>query len=125
MKIKLEDVLEFTPWGQGIYLSSAKEYINNLLDGARPESNSEWVGEVGERLKKIPVTLLSVHGFDGHYGFSQVVKFEDEKENIYTWFTAVEIKIEPGEQCLLTGTVKKHDEYKGEKTTVLTRCKLD
>ena len=32
--------------------------------------------------------------------------------------------IESGKTYTITGTVKEHKEYKGEKETVLTRCKL-
>lgn len=124
IKVNVEDCFGFSAWGEGRYLPTAKNFIDNLLDKAKDKSNSEWVGEVGDRVKQLPVTLISIYGYDGRYGYSQIVKFKDENENIFTWFTAVKINIEIGDSCFLTGTIKKHDEYKGEKTTVLTRCKL-
>lgn len=125
VKINVEDCFAFSAWGDGRYLATAKDFIDNLLNEAKGPSASEWVGEVGERLKKIPVTLVGVYGFDGKYGYSQVVKFQDENGNALTWFTAVHISVQVGDSCLLTGTVKKHDEYKGEKTTILTRCRIE
>ena len=125
VKINVEDCFAFSAWGEGKYLTTAKEFVDNLLNEAKEPSVSEWVGEVGERLKKIPVTLIGVYGFDGKYGYSQVIKFQDENGNTLTWFTAVHISVQVGDSCLLTGTVKKHDEYKGEKTTILTRCRIE
>jgi len=113
-----------TAWGDMNPLPGTQSKVDSIIEAAKPASVSEWVGEVGKRLKDIPVTLVSVHGFEGKYGYSQVVKFEDENKNIYIWFTGVEIKVEPGESCFLTGTVKDHSEYKGERSTVLTRCKI-
>lgn len=113
-----------TAWGDMRPIDGVQAKVDSLINGAKPKSTSEWVGEVGKRLYDIPVTLLFVYGFEGRFGYSQVVKFADEDENIFTWFTDAEIKIEVGESCLLTGTVKEHSEYKGEKTTIMTRCKL-
>ena len=53
-----------------------------------------------------------------------VALFEDENGNILQWWTADEIKAEVGDQVLLTGTVKAHDEYKGVKSATVTRCKI-
>ena len=40
------------------------------------------------------------------------------------WFTTANIKIKVGEKGILTGTVKKHDIYKNNKITIVTRCKI-
>lgn len=120
----VEEFYQLTAWGTYTMLSDAESKVESIFEANRPASTSEWVGEVGKRVYDIPVTLVSVYGFEGRYGYSQVVKFETAEGDVLTWFTGVEIKIEVGESCLLTGTVKKHDEYKGEKTTVMTRCKL-
>ena len=64
-------------------------------------------------------------GFDGMYGWTSVVTFEDEDENIFVWFTSKELSIAIGENVTLTGTVKEHKTYKGVKQTILTRCKID
>ena len=44
-----------------------------------------------------------------------LVKWLDNGE----WFCPTE-----GDRITLKGTVKAHEEYKGEKQTVLTRCKI-
>ena len=125
VKIKVEDCFGFSAWGEGRYLLTAKEYIENLLNEAKEPSASEFIGEVGERLKKIPVTLVSKYTYEGRYGMSQVVKFQDENQNLLTWFTAVHIPFENGDSCLLTATIKGYNEYKDEKSTIITRAKLE
>lgn len=125
IEVNFNDIAEWSAWGQAHYLSTAKEFINNLLDEAKAPSASEWIGEIGERLKKIPVTLVGKYSYEGRYGMSQVIKFQDENQNLLTWFTAVYIPYEIGDSCLLTATIKEHSEYKGEKSTIITRAKLE
>jgi hypothetical protein len=41
-----------------------------------------------------------------------------------TWFASKGV-LQEGDTVLLTGTVKKHDEYNGQKQTIMTRCKTE
>lgn len=111
-------------------------------------SCSEWQGQIKERLKNLKLTLIFKTQFEsqrpakyrGWYDETRwFYSFKDEQGNIFTWtasspagikhntedgcfdyFTPLEI----GNICILTGTVKEHKEYKGDKQTVLTRCKI-
>ena len=123
-KVHWSEFYSTTAWGDMHPLPNAQKKVDTLINGEEEFSTSEWVGEVGEKIKMLPVTLIGVYGFQGRYGYSQVVKFKDEDGNVLTWFTAVNIPVEIGSSCLLSGTIKNHDEYKGEKTTILTRCKI-
>lgn len=123
-KMHWTEGFQTTAWGDMHPISGIQAKVDALINDAKPQSNSDWVGEVGKRLHDIPVTLVSIYAFEGRYGLSQVVKFVDENQNILTWFTSVEIKLEVGDSCFLSGTVKEHSEYKGERNTVLTRCKI-
>ena len=90
-----------------------------------PETcNSTYVGEIGERLRDIPVVVCNIGGFDSPYGYKWVYTFEDEEGNRYTWFTTSQQAISIGSSVGLTGTIKGHVEYKGVETTQLTRCSL-
>lgn len=130
IKMRLEECAETCAWGTANYFPGVKNKVEDALKKARPriDINSEWVGEIGERLKEIPVTLSFVRGFEGHYGFSQVVKFQSEKGNYFTWFTAVDLSsYEMGDKLLLSGTVKDHIEDKymnNAHVTLLSRCRL-
>lgn len=102
----------------------AVEVVKRAKEAARPESLSEYVGEIKERLRDISVVYESRHTFEGFYGTSTVYTFKLD-ENVLTWFTSgkgVPAGIEIGDFVLLTGTVKEHKEYNGVKQTILSRC---
>ena len=125
VKVHWSDFYSTTAWGDMHPLPDAQKKADAMIKGDEEEEvPSEWIGEVGDRLKELPVTLVGVYGFNGRYGYSQIIKFKDENGNILTWFTAVNITVEVGAKCLLSGTIKKHDQYKDQKTTIVTRCKL-
>ncbi len=116
---------------------------------AEMAARSTYQGEVGKRQDW---TLKLTKKFDlgpGDYsreGESRFLfAFEDEAGNRFTWFSGnagvyktIEIMsadahalpydvfepYEEGKTYVVRGTVKRHDEYKGIKQTVLSRCKL-
>lgn len=102
-------------------LEGAAEFVERNMTPAA-NTDSQFVGEIKERLRDISAVVVSKFSFDGSYGTTNVIKFEDTNKNLYTWFTTSYQDIAVGDPCLLTGTVKDHKEYKGEKTTVLSRC---
>ena len=126
VEITLDKVAEIGAWGEGCYRPNARTFVDDMLKNCRPieESTSEWLFEEKERFYDYAVVLKSVRGMETRFGWTQLVKFEDANGNILQWWTAVEIKAEVGDQVLLTGTVKAHDEYKGVKSTTVTRCKI-
>lgn len=126
VEITLDQVAEIGAWGEGFYRPDARTFVDDILKNCRPaeESTSEWLFEEKERFYDYAVVLKSIRGMETRFGYTQLVKFEDINGNILQWWTAVEIKAEVGDQVLLTGTVKAHDEYKGVKSTTVTRCKI-
>jgi hypothetical protein len=91
---------------------------------------SEHVGEVGVRFgsgkgKKAiaPLCLIveRVIPCDGQYGTTYITMMRDAYGNSFKWF-ASGVCLETGETYNIAGTVKAHDEYKGNKQTVLSRC---
>lgn len=117
-------LFELMAYGDFVPFPDTQSKIDGFIQDAMPESTSQYVGEIGDRLKKIPVTFVRRHGFTGAYGYTEVLSFKDEKGNSLSWFTSVNPDIEPNTKCILSGTVKKHEEYRGEKITYLTRCRL-
>ena len=126
VEINLDQIAEIGAWGEGYYKPDARTLVDDVLKNCRPieESTSEWLFEEKERFYDYAVVLKSVRGMETRFGWTQLVKFEDANGNILQWWTAVEIKAEVGDYVLLTGTVKAHDEYKGVKSTTVTRCKI-
>jgi hypothetical protein len=75
-------------------------------------------------LRAEPVVLDFVHGFDTAYGYTTILKFRTADGAVLVWFASSTSigRADVGKAYALTGTVKKHDDYKGSKQTTLTRC---
>lgn len=84
-------------------------------------SKSEYIGEIKERLRDMKVTLTGSRGFQSMYGYTIVYTFV-YGDNVLVWMTTSEQNIEVNHEYLLTGTVKKFEEYNGVKQTHLSRC---
>ena len=113
--------------------------IDAWIDEVPDTSDSQWVGEVKERIERV-VTYLG-HSFYERRSFSgygmdtvNIHRFSDDEGNLLVWKTTACLErvdedgflasIERGTRLTLRGTVKAHDEYRGTKQTVLTRCKV-
>lgn len=90
---------------------------------------SKHVGKIGERLSIKGTYQRSGSweqaSFSGYGTVTMYVHtFKDADGNVFTWKTQNTIGFEYGECVNLIGTVKDHTEYKGERQTALTRCKV-
>ncbi len=83
---------------------------------------SEYVGEVKERIE-FEAEVTGVYGTEGFYGHTDIVKFKDAANNQFTWFASDYTDLKRGDRMTIKGTVKKHEDYRDVKQTVLTRCK--
>jgi hypothetical protein len=83
---------------------------------------SKHLGTVGERQEFGTVTLTRVVDSESEqWGVSHGHFFTDVEGNILVWWTSSK-RLDVGTTYTLRGTVKKHDDYKGTKQTVLSRC---
>lgn len=120
--VSFDEVAEwYEEEGCAYYKDGAKDLIDKKIALVQGPSLSEYVGEVGERLRNLTAIYKSSRGFVGKYGWTNIHTFQIG-ENILVWFTAKECQLERGEIVDLTGTVKKHEEFRGVKTTQLSRC---
>jgi hypothetical protein len=99
------------------------EGIERKRREAESAIESTYFGEVGKRYD-IAGTVERVHYIEGQYGVSTLVCFVDANGHRYKWFASGSKDFKVGAVVALKGTVKKHEEYKGAKETVLTRCKV-
>jgi hypothetical protein len=92
---------------------------------ARPVCDA-YVGTVGKR-ETWDVTLDFVTGYDTAYGYTTVLKFRTPEGACIVWkATSTDLaRDDVGKAYKLTGTVKKHDEYKGAKQTMVSRCRAE
>jgi hypothetical protein len=85
---------------------------------------NDWNGEIGDKLE-LTVTLKSIRFLDSEWGVTDLYTFVGDDGRAYKWFSSRTIFTEVSEDSMrIKGTVKKHDEYKGHKATVLTRVKV-
>jgi hypothetical protein len=106
------------------YLDREAELNQKKADDA--VKSREWVGEVKVRQDFTGLTVQFMKYFEGRYGTTTLIAFEDEPGNLIRWFASVEIDdIDKGDVVDLKATVKKHDDYKGVKQTLITRAKIN
>ena len=124
VEVSLEDICEWSAWGEAHYLTSAQDFVNKLICPAEDETTpSEWVGTIGEKYLDT-VTFVRKGWCDTRFGGSNIYSFKDEAGNELTWFTSTLLDKEVGEVFKIRGTIKSHNEYKGKKSTILTRVKV-
>lgn len=133
--LKAEDVPEN---GLGMVVS-AVPYYNNLIARdveQRKTSNSEFVGNVGDKLTIDIATVKLVNIYDGYYGSTWRYQIVDAHGNVFMWdasspmWDTVCVEDSPkgdvieGLPLQIKGTIKKHDEFRNIKQTWLTRCRV-
>ena len=99
-----------------------KEYRDKM------NASKVFIGDLGMKID-LEVTFMYSINFETSYGVMYIYKFEDEARNTLIWKTSINFrriddKINRGSTVRLKGTIKEHNVYKGEKQTVLTRCKV-
>ena len=96
-----------------------KKVVESLM---YEESDSAYVGEIGNRLE-LEITVTASRKMNGYYGETTVHYMEDNSGNQYLWNTASK-SWEAGEKYHIKATVKDHKIIHNVKTTILTRCAL-
>lgn len=91
---------------------------------AKASVNSVYQGTVGERLRGLRLTVKTVRYIDGQFGLTTLFILNDAAGNSFKWFCSTGCQGEVGDTLVLDGTVKKHEEFNGLKSTVLTRCSV-
>jgi len=85
-------------------------------------SKSEHVGALKERLE-FDVRVIGKRWVEGYYGSSALIRMLDANDNLFVTFASGnfgdDVNIE--DKVTIRGTVKKHDEFKGVKQTILNR----
>jgi hypothetical protein len=95
----------------------------NLHKKREENGVSSHVGQINERIDLI-VTLKNIHETETQYGLSFIHKFVTDEGNALTIFASKPL-CGSGERVKMRATVKRHDEYKGVKQTVLNRPKIE
>jgi len=117
-------VCEGRDMGLGASIVSAyQRHLNSLRMkelAARRGEVATHVGTVGDR-SLFNLHVENVITCDGQYGTSYLHILGDKDMNCFKWFSSG-TTLETGKDYLLKGTIKKHDEYRGVKQNLLSRC---
>jgi RecJ-like exonuclease len=85
---------------------------------------SEFVGEIGDKISA-DVEVIGSKKVSGFYGPTLFVRMVDTDGNTFTTFySGYNAEPEIGDKISISGTVKKHDIFKGWKSTILKRVKF-
>lgn len=111
---------------------AAEEKAMAEAEAAR-KAISQYVGEVGKKVE-LQVTFEYEAEYQTKFGWTSVFGFKDANGNKIVWKTSSvpmvldkdgnDVTIGKGDKVTIKGTVKEHSEYREEKQTILTRCKL-
>lgn len=124
VKFKLDELYTISAWGKGTQNADAEDIVTRRVAELNGSADREWYGEVGDKINDLLVTLVFKGEFESRFGLTNILKFEDAEGHLFTWFTTTIRDEEIGSALYLSGTIKEFSEYKGEKSTVLTRCKI-
>lgn len=105
-------------------LEAAAKVLDARAEREAQDEASVHVGEIKDRIEfegKVEFTTER----DGYYGVTTIIKFRSNDGNVFTWFASGVQTYQRGDRVKVRGTVKKHDEYRGVKQTVLSRCVVE
>lgn len=105
--------------------------IDELIAAKRaehaPKTASEYVGKLGEKFEGV-LTFKGVFKYKTHFTYygetNYIYKFADKNGNTIVWKTSTFHNLNDEEKYTVKGTIKEHSEYKGDRQTILTRCKI-
>jgi hypothetical protein len=101
------------------HLGQLKQRESERVAGAA----SQYVGELKKRMDAV-LELRDARTIDTNFGTSYLCKFVDASGNQLTWFATSSPRSNGwavGDKALARFTVKKHEEYKGTRTTLVNR----
>ena len=104
------------------YLKPDQE-VAEAVDAARyGKIQSNWMGQVGDRIEK-QLSVLKKASKETPWGKQVDHIFQDQEGNRYQWITSAK-DLELGMTYHIKGSVKELGTQKGQKITILTRCRI-
>lgn len=93
-----------------------------FIEERKNVAKSEFFGEVKGKFQGKAV-VLGTKELQSQFGVTTMVRFS-VGGNVAVWFSSKSIQLEVGKEYELRGSIKAHEEYKGTKQTIMTRCKV-
>ena len=121
--------------GLAAYIYAGHQRHLGQLREAERAAESEWIGTPGKR-ETFTLTYTDSHAFDGAYGTTFFLKFEDPSGNRVTWKSSNspgDLELDKGKTYRITATVNAadkaygpgHDTFKGHKVTNVSRGAIE
>ena len=85
-------------------------------------NDSEFVGNIGDKIDIIPAQADCLTSYDTMYGPTYIFRFIDDLGRVFIWKTSN--GVDTGKVTKVSGRVKDHTIFRDVKQTVLTRCKV-
>lgn len=131
---------KLTDYERNLYALLGKKYYGNgyelkMMCSAVPyyekqqvnDENSQYVGKIGSKIT-VDVMVRSTRLCNTAYGNTWLLECVDKSNNVIKCFVTEQSrngkmveKMEKLDLLTITGTVKKHDDFRGAKSTLLTR----
>lgn len=116
-------MIEFRSTGYASSIVGSYMREHNLFPQKDEKKPSNHVGNIGDKLE-LDVTYEASRWTTNDAGGFYIHQFVDAQGNVLKWMTGKEIEADKGTMVKLRGTVKNHNEFKGAKETIVTRCKV-
>lgn len=104
------------------YYKRVQDKLRRDAEQAIEQSKSQYIGNVGDKVEVDLKDAELVTCFENVYGITFLYRMHDNEGNVLTWFASSSQNLD--EFNHIKGTIKKHEEYKGVKQTILTRCRI-
>lgn len=124
VKINWREVVDFSAWGEGVFLPVAADYIQQKISVDMSESPSKWVGIDGDAFYGFLV-YKGKSSIMGRFGVSYFYTFLNDDGCVFIWSTTKVLNEEVGTRFLVSALIKGHDTYRGVQRTLLKRCTLE
>ena len=122
VKIDIQDIATATVWGEYCYNPNVNDIIKSKM--IIEKSDSEWIeGKINDRIQ-IKVSFVSKRIINTRFGLTNLYTFISENKNKIQWWSQTNIDFPKENIFTLVGTIKDFNEFKNEKITTLTRCKI-
>jgi hypothetical protein len=102
-----------------------REVEKRIRDERSATRPSAHVGQVGLRVD-LELTVERVTDRASDYGARRIVSMRDTSNNLFVWMTGAgsTAEVKAGQDLKIRGKIKRHNEFRGEKQTELTRCEI-
>ena len=104
-------------------IATYQRAMERLMKTKKTQKLNEHFGTVGERFETT-VQCTSIRFFDNDWGGTTLHKMLTEEGHTLMWWASTNAKMESGNRYVIRGRVKKHEEYKNWKQTILTRVNV-